>query len=170
MSAPNGISMNGTHAHGLRVNGTAGHSVLLNGSHGADRDDADRDGDGGGLGARGASDAAATLRWTDDASAGVERERARLEHEIAAARMRAAVAERNAATRDAEVREALRAQLDESRAALARMEAEFQATIAQVKADADAEVKRILEGARQRVAENRRQPLDGRAAEAPDAQ
>lgn len=82
----------------------------------------------------------------------LETERAGLEAEIAAARARTAVAKHRAAQRDAEMRAALRVELEASKDALADMEREHAVAVALVREAADVEVAEILAAARRQVA------------------
>lgn len=82
----------------------------------------------------------------------LETERAGLEAEIAAARARTAAAKHRAAQRDAEMRAALRVELEASKDALADMEREHAVAIALVREAADVEVAEILAAARRQVA------------------
>jgi len=79
-------------------------------------------------------------------------ERSRLEAEIAAAKARAIAARERAAQREAELRAALQAELAASREQLAALEREHDATVAQVRDEASAEVERILSEASRQAA------------------
>ena len=89
--------------------------------------------------------------WPDATLDDYELEHQRLEAEIAAAKARAAVARHRAALRDAQVREALRGELEASQERLALMEREHETAVAAVLADAKAEAARILAGAREQL-------------------
>jgi len=79
-------------------------------------------------------------------------ERSRLEAEIAAAKARAIAARERAAQREAELRAALQAELAASREQLTALEREHDATVAQVRHEASAEVERILSEAPRQAA------------------
>jgi hypothetical protein len=88
-------------------------------------------------------------------------QQAGLESEIAAAQVRVAAARHLATLRDTEIRAALRAELDASRAALAAMELEYETLISGLREEARVEVDRILAEARVRAAES----VDGGSAD-----
>lgn len=81
-----------------------------------------------------------------------ELERQQLEAEIAAAKARAAAARHRGAVSDAQMRAALKTELDVSREHLAALEAEHGSTLATVREAAQAEAATILAEARQQVA------------------
>ncbi|MCE9621101.1 MAG: hypothetical protein K8R99_02015 [Actinomycetia bacterium] len=87
-------------------------------------------------------------------------QQALLEAEIAAAQARVATARQLATLRDADMRAALRAELDASRAALAAMELEYETTITSIREEARLEVDRILAEARSKAVEL---PVGGRS-------
>jgi hypothetical protein len=82
--------------------------------------------------------------WPDPPLDDLERQRARLEGEIAAARARTAAARERAAARDAEMRAALRAELVASKESVDEIERECDISIAKVREAAQIEVERIL--------------------------
>ena len=85
-------------------------------------------------------------------ASGADPERLRLEAEIAAAKARAVAAREHTARRDAEIREALQAELAASREQLTSMEREHDAIVARVREAARLEVDRILAEARRQAA------------------
>lgn len=89
-----------------------------------------------------------------------------LETEIAAAQARVAAARQLATLRDADMRAALRAELDASRLALAAMELEYETTITSVREDARVEVDRILAKARAQAVGSPVGLMDGGSADA----
>jgi len=82
----------------------------------------------------------------------LDEERTRLEAELAQARARLLAAQHRAAQLDAEAKAALRAELAASRDVLAAMERDHEARCAEVRAEADAEVERVLADARDEAA------------------
>ncbi|MCU1366778.1 MAG: hypothetical protein JWL72_4269 [Ilumatobacteraceae bacterium] len=89
--------------------------------------------------------------WPAASPGACDLERPRLEAEIAAAKARAASARHRAAQRDAQMRAALRVELEASQERLAAMEREHEAAVAAVLADAQAKAARIVAEARQQL-------------------
>jgi DNA-binding ferritin-like protein len=88
----------------------------------------------------------------------LDAERARLEGEIAAARTRAVVARQRLASRDADVQELMRRELEATREAIADMDRRHRAALAEIDRAADEQVERILADALEphgQVAEDR---------------
>ena len=82
--------------------------------------------------------------WPESPLDDFERQRPRLEGEIAAAKARTAAARQRTAAREAEVRAALRAELVASKESVAEIERECDIAIANVRKAAQIEVERIL--------------------------
>lgn len=82
--------------------------------------------------------------WPESPLDDFERQRPRLEGEIAAAKARTAAARQRTAAREAEVRAALRAELVASKDSVAEIERECDIAIANVRKAAQIEVERIL--------------------------
>ncbi len=78
-------------------------------------------------------------------------ERRRLDDDIAAAKRRGAASRQRIEAAEADIREALRAELSASRDALAAIERQHEVTVAMIRSAAQAEVERILANARQAV-------------------
>jgi hypothetical protein len=87
--------------------------------------------------------------WPGPEQEFLDRERARLEAEIATAQQRAADATARVAARRAELRESLRAELSVARESLGQMQRHHDASIAAVRATEQRSVERILAEARQ---------------------
>lgn len=91
--------------------------------------------------------------WGATAADDLEQEKSRLEKEIAAAKERAAAARLRTAARDADVRDALRAELASSKDVLTEMDRAHEVTVAVIREAAQGEVERIMADARRQVAE-----------------
>lgn len=90
----------------------------------------------------------------------LDEERTRLEAELAQAKERLLAAQHRAAKLDAEAKAALRAELAASRDVLAAMERDHAQALTAVRADADAEVERILATAREQAERIRADVID----------
>jgi hypothetical protein len=82
----------------------------------------------------------------------LDRQRARLEAEIVAAKTRAAAARQRAVERDTEVRAALKVEVEAAQARLADMERQHQVAVGMLRDAARGEVERILAEAREHIA------------------
>jgi hypothetical protein len=91
--------------------------------------------------------------WGATAADDLEQETSRLENEIAAAKERAAAARQRTAARDADVREALRAELAASKDVLTEMDRAHEVTVAMIREAAHSEVVRIMADARRHMVE-----------------
>jgi hypothetical protein len=91
--------------------------------------------------------------WSQPQPSEFEIERARLESEIAAADERAATANARAAARESQLRTLLQAETDASDRAMADMELSYEAQIAAIRDEAQAEIDRIAAGRHQRPAD-----------------
>lgn len=101
--------------------------------------------------------APAPVVWPPNSFDDVDREKARLETELAAANARLAAVQQRAVVRDAEVRAVLQSELLASKETLARMEREYEMAIAMVRTAAETEAARVLSEARGEIA-RRSQP------------
>jgi hypothetical protein len=86
--------------------------------------------------------------WSDPATDELEEQQSRLQVDIAAAKQRIAAAQHLAATRDAQMRAAMREELVRMRTELADLERHHEDQLAGVRARTQAEVDRILAAAR----------------------
>ena len=146
MAAMNGTPMNGTSMNGAPMNGTSMNGTHLDSSHVFSMSTTGDHDDTRALRPEALAPLAADP-WPDVTRDELDAERVRLEAEIATAKSRAASARHRAALRDAEMRDALRAEIAASKESLTAMEREHDTTIAMVRGAAQAEVDRILAAA-----------------------
>lgn len=99
--------------------------------------------------------------WPESPKDEVDKDRLRLEGEIAIAQQRTAAAWHRAADADVEMREVLKAEIAASRERLEEMEREYEVSIATIREDSQAEVARIMADARHQVARLRASRSNG---------
>ena len=144
MVALNGTSLNGTSLHDAPVNGGSVLPVMLPRPVGGSRPrDTSEDYQHHDLTQQDSAHLTIVDRRPHPSAVGVEEELARLEAEVVSAKARAEVAKDRLADRLADVCAALRAELIASRDAVAKMEREYETTLAIVRAAAQTEVQRI---------------------------